>query len=216
MSRHYDAIAFTDAVSDIQQRYGSRTFYDRRRARGQTKGATGGDELTHDERAYLSECDSFYLSTVSETGWPYVQFRGGPPGFLRVIDEHTIGWADFRGNLQYVSMGNLVHNDRMAMIVMDYPNRQRLKIYGRARVAYQEEEPDLVANLTLPEYDAVVQRAVIVSVEAHDWNCQQHITPRYSAAELEPVLAGLQQRIRQLQEENAKLRARAPASVGIS
>lgn len=134
MSRHYDAIAFTEAVSDIQRRYGSQAFYDRQRARGLLgDGATGGDALTHDERDYLGERDCFYLATVSETGWPYVQFRGGPPGFLRLIDDHTLGWADFRGNLQYVSMGNLVHNDRVAMIAMDYPNRQRLKIYGRAR-----------------------------------------------------------------------------------
>lgn len=211
MSRHYDAIAFTDSVSGLQQRYGSRAFYDRRKGRGQADRATGGDALTEDERTYLSECDSFYLSTVSETGWPYVQFRGGPPGFLQVIDEHTIGWADFRGNLQYVSMGNLLHDDRVAMIVMDYPNRQRLKIYGRARVAYQEDEPELVARLTLPEYDAVVQRAVLVAVEAYDWNCQQHITPRYTAAELEPVLSEMRQRIRHLQEDIANLRAQAVA-----
>lgn len=184
MSRHYDAIAFTDAVRDVQQHHGSRTFYDRRRARGQADGATGGDPLTEDERDYLSERDSVYLASVSETGWPYVQFRGGPPGFLRVVDELTIGWADFRGNLQYVSAGNLVHNDRVAMIAMDYPNRQRLKIYGRARVVLPEDEPDLVAQLTVPAYDAVVQRAVVVTVEAYDWNCPQHITRRYSAAEL--------------------------------
>jgi len=168
--------------------------------------------MSEDEREYLAERDSFYLATVSETGWPYVQFRGGPPGFLRVVDAHTIGWADFRGNLQYISTGNLAGNDRVALIVLDYPNRQRLKIYGRARVAYLEEEPDLVAQLELPEYDAVVQRAVIVTVEAFDWNCQQHITPRYTAAELEPVWLGMQQEIRRLQETNAELEAKLSAS----
>jgi predicted pyridoxine 5'-phosphate oxidase superfamily flavin-nucleotide-binding protein len=206
MSRHYDEVAFTEAVREVQERYGSRAFYDRRRARAATSKAGGvGDALSDDERDYLSECDSFYLATVSETGWPYVQFRGGPPGFLRVLDEHTIGWADFRGNLQYISTGNVATNDRVALIVMDYPNRQRLKLYGHARVAYVEDEPDLVARLTLPDYDAVVQRAVIVSVEAFDWNCQQHITPRYTAAELAPVLAQLRQRIRDLEEAAAEI-----------
>ena len=202
MSRHYDEIAFTDAVSAIQERYGSRSFYDRRKARG----GGAGDLLSDDERDYLSRRDSFYLATVSETGWPYVQFRGGPPGFLRVLDPHTIGWADFRGNLQYISTGNLATNDRVALIVMDYPHRERLKIYGRARVAYIEDEPELVAQLALPDYQAVPQRAVVVTVEAFDWNCPQHITPRYTVEELEPALASLRQRIRDLEAENAELR----------
>lgn len=183
MSR-YDDIAFTEAVSEVQERYGSRAFYDRRRSRAGRGHGSDYAALTEDERAYLSERDSFYLASVSSTGWPYVQFRGGPPGFLRVLDDHTIGWADFRGNLQYISTGNIAGNDRVALIVMDYPNRQRLKIYGHARVSYAEDEPDLVRRLTLPDDDAVVQRAVVVSVAAFDWNCQQHITPRWTAAEL--------------------------------
>ena len=183
MSRHYDDIAFTEAVSEVQEHYGSRAFYDRHRRRGQRAG--GEDALTGDERDFLGECDSFYLATVSETGWPYVQFRGGPPGFLRVLDDHTIGWADFRGNLQYVSTGNLAGDDRVAMIVMDYPNRQRLKIYGHAQVTYDEDDPQLVARVQVPGYDAVVQRAVVVTVAAFDWNCPQHITPRYTVAQLE-------------------------------
>ncbi len=210
MSRHYDDIAFTEAVGKVQERYGSRSFYDRRRARGhRTDGQESpeGDPLTADERAYLGERDSFYLATVSATGWPYVQLRGGPAGFLRVLDDHTIGWADFRGNLQYVSTGNLAGDDRVAMIIMDYPNRQRLKIFGHARVAYAEDEPELVAQLSLPDYDAVVQRAVTVSVTAFDWNCPQHITPRYTAAELEPALTAMRQRIRHLEDENERLAA---------
>jgi uncharacterized protein len=181
----YDDIAFTEAVSEVQERYGSRAFYDRRRRRSRGHGRDDENALTEDERDYLSERDSFYLATVGSTGWPYVQFRGGPPGFLRVLDDHTIGWADFRGNLQYISTGNLAGNDRVALIVMDYPNRQRLKIYGHARVAYAEDEPELVRRLSVPQYDAVVQRGVVVSVAAFDWNCQQHITPRYTAAELD-------------------------------
>jgi predicted pyridoxine 5'-phosphate oxidase superfamily flavin-nucleotide-binding protein len=207
MSRHYQDIAFTEAVSTVQERYGSRQFYDRRRARADGTEAAGGDALSDDERAYLSERDSFYLATVSATGWPYVQFRGGPPGFLQVIDDHTIGWADFRGNLQYISTGNAAGDDRVALIAMDYPTRQRLKIYGRARVAYAEDEPELVARLSLPDYEAVVQRAVVVSVAAFDWNCPQHITPRYTAAELEQPLAAMRHRIRQLEDENRRLTA---------
>lgn len=212
MSRHYDDIAFTEAVSEVQERYGSRSFYDRRRSRGhrtagrdEREGDDVGDALSEDERSYLGERDSFYLATVSATGWPYVQFRGGPPGFLRVLDDHTIGWADFRGNLQYISTGNVAGDDRVALIVMDYPNRQRLKIFGRARVAYAEDEPGLVSQLSLPTYDAVVQRAVVVSVAAFDWNCQQHITPRYTAAELEGPLAAMRHRIRHLEDENERL-----------
>jgi hypothetical protein len=213
MSRHYDDIAFTEAVSHVQERYGSRSFYDRRNARRRRgDGRERGDALSQDEREYLGERDSFYLATVSATGWPYVQFRGGPPGFLRVVDDHTLGWADFRGNLQYISTGNLADNDRVALIVMDYPNRQRLKIYGHARVASVEEEPGLVAKLTLPDYDAVVQRAVVVSVAAFDWNCQQHITPRYTVAELGAPLAAMRQRIRDLEVENAELTAADPAA----
>ena len=204
MSQHYDDIAFTEAVGEVQERYGSRSFYDRRRAR--SRGGNGrdrGDALSADERDFLTERDSFYLATVGETGWPYVQFRGGPPGFLRVLDDHTIGWADFRGNLQYISTGNLAGNDRVALIVMDYPHRQRLKIYGRARVAYAEDEPELVEQLRVPDYEAVVQRAVVVAVAAFDWNCPQHITPRYTLAELQAPLAAMRQRIRDLEDQLA-------------
>jgi predicted pyridoxine 5'-phosphate oxidase superfamily flavin-nucleotide-binding protein len=150
---------------------------------------------------------------VGATGWPYVQFRGGPPGFLRVLDDRTIAWADFRGNLQYISTGNLAGDDRAALIVLDYPTRQRLKIYGHARVAYAEDDPELTARLTPPDYDAVVQRAVVVSVAAFDWNCQQHITPRYTAAELEAPLTAMRERIRDLERDNAELaRALSAAS----
>ena len=208
MSSHYDDIAFTDAVRQVQERCGSRTFYDRRRARGRGSSVSSdGEALSQDERDYLGQRDSFYLATVNETGWPYVQFRGGPPGFLRVLDDHTIGWADFRGNLQYISTGNLAAQDRVALILMDYPNRQRLKIFGRARVAYGEDEPELVARLTMTDYEAVVQRAVVVSVEAFDWNCQQHITRRYSAADLEPAFTAMRKRIRELERDNARLSA---------
>jgi predicted pyridoxine 5'-phosphate oxidase superfamily flavin-nucleotide-binding protein len=204
VSKHYGAIAFTDAVVDVQREHGSDGFYGRKRVQG--KAVPGIDALTDDEREYLAERDGFYLASVSETGWPYVQFRGGPAGFLRVVDDHTIGWADFRGNLQYVTTGNVVGDDRVALIVLDYAQRRRLKIFGHARVVTVADDAALVESFADPGYDAEVERAVLVTVEAFDWNCQQHITPRFSAAELEPHLAPLRRQLADLQAENERLR----------
>ena len=204
MSKHYGSIAFTDAVVGVQREYGSDGFYGRKRVQGNA--APGIDALTDDEREYLAERDSFYLATVSETGWPYVQYRGGPRGFLRVVDDHTIGWADFRGNLQYISTGNVGGDDRVAIIALDYAHQRRLKIFGHARVVTVAEDPALVKSFADPDYSAEVERAVLVTVEAFDWNCQQHITPRFSAAELEPHLAPLRRQLADLQAENARLR----------
>ncbi|MEE6177736.1 pyridoxamine 5'-phosphate oxidase family protein [Mycobacterium sp. 050134] len=204
MSKHYGTIAFTEDVRALQRDHGSEAFYDRKRVAG--KASPGRDPLTDSERDYLAERDSFYLSTVSETGWPYVQFRGGPTGFLRVLDDHTIGWADFRGNLQYISTGNLTGQDRVAIIAVDYAHRRRLKIFGHARIVTAQENPQLAASLTEPTYEAAVERAVVVDVEAFDWNCPQHITPRFTAAELEPALTSLRERLAALEAENAKLR----------
>ncbi len=204
MSDSYDHIAFTEDVQKQQERYGSRRFYARHQARHGS--AEGADPLTEDVRDYLAARDSFYLATVSETGWPYVQYRGGPPGFLKVLTDHSIGWADFRGNLQYISTGNVRGNDRVALIVMNYPTRERLKIYGHATVKYASEEPAALAGLVDDRYDAVVERGVVVTVEAFDWNCQQHITPRYTLAELETRLGPQRQRLAELEAENAELR----------
>jgi uncharacterized protein len=205
MSRRYPAIAFTDDVQAVQHERGSDTFYERKRIAGAASAEP--DALTDDEIEFLADRDGFYLATVSETGWPYVQHRGGPPGFVRVLDEHTIGWADFRGNLQYISTGNLGGDDRVAIITVDYARRRRLKIFGHARVVTADQDPNLVRSVGLAQYDAVVERAVVVTVEAFDWNYPQHITPRFSAAELEPGLEGLRQRLADLEAENARLRS---------
>ncbi|GAA3938564.1 pyridoxamine 5'-phosphate oxidase family protein [Actinoplanes auranticolor] len=201
MSAHYADIAFTDQVGEVQERYGSQEFYARRRNRH-----FGPDRFTSDVRTFLAARDSFYLATVSESGWPYVQYRGGPPGFLRVRDDNTIAWADFQGNLQYISTGNIAGDNRVALIVMDYPHRRRLKIYGHARVVYPDDDADLIAELSNPDYRAVIERGVIVTVEAFDWNCQQHITPRYTVTDLEPHLDVLRNRITELEAENTALR----------
>ena len=210
MSKHYASIAFTDDVRAVQSEHGSDGFYGRKAAAG--KASRGADPLTEDEKDYLSERDGFFLASVSETGWPYVQFRGGKPGFIRSLDDHTIGWADFRGNLQYVSTGNVSGDDRVAIIALDYAHQRRLKIFGHARIVTIEDDPELVRSLTDDTYDAVIERVVLVDVEAYDWNCQQHITPRFTVAELESALTPLRDQLTSLQAENARLREQLASS----
>ncbi|MCV7343756.1 pyridoxamine 5'-phosphate oxidase family protein [Mycolicibacterium rhodesiae] len=212
MSKHYASIAFTDDVRAVQNDHGSDTFYARKVIAGTA--APGRDSLTEDEKDYLSERDGFYLASVSETGWPYVQFRGGKPGFIHVIDDHTIGWADFRGNLQYISTGNMTGDDRVAIIVLDYAHQRRLKLFGHARIVTADQDPELLKGLTDETDDSVVERAVLIDVEAYDWNCQQHITPRFSAAELEPALEPLRAKLAELQAENDRLRAQLDETKG--
>lgn len=199
MSRQYGCIAFTDDVRGLQVEYGSAEFYDRMRRR--SVGSEQSDPLGPKEAAFLTERDGFYLATVSTTGWPYVQFRGGPPGFLNVRDAHTIAWADFRGNLQHVSTGNLVGDRRISIIAVDYPGRRRLKLFGMARVIRIQDDPALVSSLAVQDYDAVVEAAIVVTVTAFDWNCPQHIPQRYTLAEVEQRIAPLRERVRELEEQ---------------
>jgi predicted pyridoxine 5'-phosphate oxidase superfamily flavin-nucleotide-binding protein len=199
MARAFSEITFTPAVRTMQTRQGSAAAYDRLLA-PETDPA---NRLGPDEAAFIHARDGFYQATVSETGWPYVQFRGGPPGFLKVLDERTIGYADFRGNRQYVSTGNLATDDRIALILMDYPNRRRLKILGRARV---EDDPDLATRLHVEGYKARPERAVLITVAGLDWNCPQHIPARLTLEELQPHLAPLKAELARLANENAKLK----------
>lgn len=184
MGRAFAEITFTPAVKEAQSRYGSRGTN-----RAFEDAADREDELTKMEREFIESRDSFYQATVSEAGWPYVQFRGGPSGFLKVIDSKTIGFADFRGNLQYLSVGNINADGRVALILMDYPNRRRLKIWGKAHIVHEADEPSLIAVLTIPNYRARVERAIIISVVAYSWNCPQHITPRYTEQEIRAAVA---------------------------
>jgi ferredoxin-NADP reductase/predicted pyridoxine 5'-phosphate oxidase superfamily flavin-nucleotide-binding protein len=187
MGRAYSDIAFTSAVRAMQTRMGTRAAYaalDRANDRR--------DALTADEVEFIHERDAFYQATVSESGWPYVQHRGGPAGFLKVLDTKTIGYADFRGNVQYISVGNLLGNDRISILLMDYANQRRLKILGRVRLVDAKADPALITRLQMPGEPtgkARVERAVIISVEAYDWNCPQHITPRFTRAEIEHGIA---------------------------
>jgi predicted pyridoxine 5'-phosphate oxidase superfamily flavin-nucleotide-binding protein len=194
MSHRFAEIAFTPNVKKAQEINGSRRSYARLE-----QGEVHHDVLGPDEASFIAERDSFYMATVSETGWPYIQHRGGPPGFIRVLDNKTIGFADFRGNRQYVSVGNLETDDRVSMILMDYPNRARLKILGRARLV-EVDEQDTLNRLSLPDYRAVVERGFVITIEAFDWNCPQHITPRFTPAEIETAVAPLRQRVADLEK----------------
>ncbi len=194
MSHRFAEIAFTPNVKKAQEANGSRQSYARLEM-----GEVHHDVLGPRETAFIAQRDNFYMATVSETGWPYIQHRGGPPGFIRVLDQKTIGFADFRGNRQYISVGNLEADDRVSMILMDYPNRARLKILGRARLVELDEQ-DILNRLSLPDYRAVVERGFVITIEAFDWNCPQHITPRFTPAEIETAVAPLRQRVADLEK----------------
>jgi uncharacterized protein len=164
------------------------------------------DRFNEAETAFIESRDSFYMATVSENGWPYVQHRGGPPGFLHVLDDRTLAFADFRGNRQYISVGNLTADDRVALILMDYPRCRRLKILAHAEMKDLASDDMLATQLAIPGYRAKVERAVVLHLEAFDWNCPQHITPRFSEAELIDVLTPVRTRIEALEAENKALR----------
>ena len=154
------------------------------------------------------------MATISESGWPYVQHRGGPKGFLKVLDEKTMGFADFRGNLQYISLGNIATRDKTSLFFMDYPNRTRLKMFVHTEERSLAGDPTLSAALSLPGYKAKVERALIFHLEAFDWNCPQHITPRYTKEELQPMFDGIEAQLRQLRAENKQLRNQSNAAPG--
>jgi predicted pyridoxine 5'-phosphate oxidase superfamily flavin-nucleotide-binding protein len=181
MSHQFAEIMFTDGVKAAQEQYGSRARLERF-----VLNAGPNDELTDREAGFIALRDTFYIATVNEDGWPYVQHRGGPAGFLRVIGPTCLAYADFRGNTQLLSVGNVSCNDRVSLILMDYPNRRRLKILGHMRVedAQTVSEEDLAA-VQLPDYRAQVERIVYIDIAAFDWNCPQHITKRYTESEFE-------------------------------
>ena len=166
-----------------------------RRAYGRARASAGPDRLGPDERAFIAARDSFYLATTGATGWPYVQHRGGPPGFVRVLDDATLAFADFRGNRQYLTVGNLADDDRVALIFVDYPNQARLKVLARARAVEGPADAALIDQVAVPGYDARVERALVLTIEGLDWNCPQHIVPRYTAAEVEAAVAPLRARL---------------------
>jgi predicted pyridoxine 5'-phosphate oxidase superfamily flavin-nucleotide-binding protein len=163
------------------------------------KGHREFDRFTGDEAAFIADRDSFYMATVSETGWPYVQHRGGPRGFLKVVDDRTLAFADYRGNRQYISTGNLAADDRACLFLMDYPHRARLKIYAQVETLTLDDDPDLTAVVTMPDYKAKLERIFRLHLKAFDWNCQQHITPRFTEHEIAEAVRPLRDRLAQLE-----------------
>ncbi len=198
-------IARTPSVKAAEAANGSAALWDN------FSGDRARDRFTDAEVAFIGQRDSFYMATVSETGWPYVQHRGGPPGFLRVLDDRTLAFADFRGNRQYISLGNLAANDRVALILMDYPRRARLKIYAHIEAKDLADDPELAAKLAVPGYKGRPERALLLHLDAFDWNCPQHITPRFTEAELTDILAPVRQRLEALDAENTALREQLAA-----
>ncbi len=199
MKKPISDVAFTPAVKAIQERLGSRSSYSGMEQRGGWQSS-----INPDLAGFIAKRDSFYLGTATASGQPYIQYRGGPRGFLKVVDEKTLGFADYRGNRQYISMGNLSENNRAFVFLMDYPNRQRIKIWGRAEVV--EGDQDLLERLHDPDHDAVPERVFLIHVEAWDVNCPQHITPRFTAEELAPQIQKLVDRVAELEEEITRLR----------
>jgi predicted pyridoxine 5'-phosphate oxidase superfamily flavin-nucleotide-binding protein len=202
MGRRFAELAFTPLVKEQQRLHGSRHLYER-----VEKSNDFGDRLGTDEQEFIRERDGFYMASVTETGWPYIQYRGGQAGFIHVLDEQTLGFADLRGNRQYISTANLKHDGRVALFFMDYPTQGRLKILGRATIHEGDAEAEkLIASLGVPDEKTPPERAVFIHVEAFDWNCEQHITPRYSQAELAKILDPMRRRLEALEEENALLK----------
>jgi predicted pyridoxine 5'-phosphate oxidase superfamily flavin-nucleotide-binding protein len=201
MPYDYLDIAITPAVRAAQAKMGADGIW------RNFEGERTSDRFTESEAAFIAQRDSFYIATVSETGWPYVQHRGGPPGFLKLIDERTLAFADYRGNRQYISTGNVGANGRVSLFLMDYPNRARLKIYAEAEIVDLEAEPDLAAAVADPGYRGRAERIYRLRLAAFDWNCPQHITPRFTERELAEALQPMRDRLARLEAENATLRA---------
>lgn len=184
MAKNFAALAFTDAVKAMQEKTGSRASYVRMERDSYVDG------LTESEIDFIAARDSFYMASIGENNFPYIQHRGGPKGFLKVLDAKRIGFIDFRGNMQYISVGNMATNKNVALIMVDYPARARLKILAKAEVVELKDDPSLFELLGLGDYKFKPERMMVFHIEAYDWNCPQHITPRYTVDEIEEVLRG--------------------------
>ena len=204
MAHNFGSLVFTPVIKALQEKYGSRRQYARMEG-----GGASPDRLGPDESGFIAERDSFYMATVGATGWPYIQHRGGPKGFLKVIDDHTVAFADFRGNKQFVSTGNIATDNRVALIMVDYPRQTRLKILGRTEILEGEPAREWIERLREPGSKEVIERVYVIRIEAFDWNCPQHITPRFTEEEIQEALAPFERRMEELTRENEKLRQAA-------
>ena len=208
MSYGFLDIAATPSVRAAQAAMGSgHVWHD-------FKGDRQFDRFTPDEAAFIAERDNFYMATVSQTGWPYVQHRGGANGFLKVVDDKTLAFADYRGNRQYLSLGNVQADDRVSLILMDYAHRARLKIFAHVDVVPLDADPDLAALVAMPGYKAKPERILKLRLVAFDWNCPQHITPRFTEGEIADAVKPLRNRLAALEAENAGLHAKLAANAG--
>lgn len=206
MARNYVHTLFSDAARAAQAADGSREAYAR-----MEDGADGlPDLLTAKEGEFIAARDSFYLASVTPDGWPYVQHRGGPAGFLKLLEGNRLGFADYRGNRQHVSTSNLIADPRVSLFLMDYPNRRRLKILGHARIETADGEPELLSRLMPEGYRALPERAYLIDVIGFDWNCPQHITPRFTEAEMAAALQPMNDELTRLRAELARLRGDEP------
>jgi hypothetical protein len=201
MAINFGSLTFSAAVKTLQERYGSRRQYARRDG-----GPFAADAIGPSEAEFIGERDSFYMATIGEGGWPYVQHRGGSKGFMKVIDDHTIAFADLRGNKQYITTGNLMTDDRVALILIDYPRRTRLKLLGHAQIFEGKDAEPWLAKFDDKKRDGVIERVFVIRVEGSDWNCPQHITPRFTEEEIRAALVPAEARLQALQKENDDLR----------
>lgn len=202
MAKNFATIGFSSASKKMQEKFGSRATYAR------MENQTFFDGMSEYEQNFIAHRDSFYMATAGENGFPYIQHRGGPKGFLKVLDSHRLGFIDFKGNMQYISMGNLETNNKVALILVDYPNKLRLKIYATAEVVALKDNPELHHLLDLDGYKFRPERLIVLNIEAYDWNCPQHITPRFTVEELEEALKPQVEYIQKLEAEIVELKAK--------
>ena len=202
MAKNFAEIAFTDAVNKLQEKYGSRAAYDRMEKFNVVDG------LTSNETTFIKNRDSFYLASIGVKKFPYIQHRGGPKGFLKVLDSKRLGFIDFIGNKQYVSVGNMATNNKVSLIMIDYPTKTRLKIFAKAEVVELKDNSELYDVLDLKDYKFRPERMMVFHIEAYDWNCPQHIIPRYTVEEIQQSFLPQQQYIKKLEEEIKELQAK--------
>jgi predicted pyridoxine 5'-phosphate oxidase superfamily flavin-nucleotide-binding protein len=207
MSYGFLDIAATPGVRAVQAKMGADRIWQ------DFKGHREFNRFTANEAAFIGERDSFYMATVSQTGWPYIQHRGGPRGFLKVLDDQTLAFADYRGNRQYISTGNLASDGRVCLFLMDYSQKARLKIYARVETLEVDADPVLTKLVTVPGYRAKVERIFRLRLATFDWNCSQHITPRFTEQQISEAVSPLRERLSQLEAENVALRGRLAEAV---
>jgi uncharacterized protein len=200
MTDRYLEIATSDAVKDLQERWGSRSAYARYESGPLTSNQLGPEEI-----AFIEATDSFFLASLNESGWPYIQHRGGPPGFLKVLENNRLAFPDFKGNRQYLSFGNIQKNPHVSLFLIDYPARARLKIFGQAKLVEGDDVPKALRKIESDSGAATIERAMIVQVEAFHWNCSKYILPRFTEAQVRTVIDPLVKRIQDLEAELARL-----------